>query len=95
MGSHALLAHKHLKDASLLNELQQASTNFPALPGPQPVLAIEDGTRAPLAVGHRREPTGPLNLWLEVSKRLEVFDNVHLRAVCKMLRGAVRGHSNS
>ena len=35
MGELALLARKNMGDASLLNELQQASTSFPALPGPR------------------------------------------------------------
>ena len=46
MGELALKARKHI-DASLLNELQQASTSFPALPGP----ALDNGA---LAVGHAR-----------------------------------------
>ena len=39
MGELALRTRKQLEDASLLNELQQASTSFPALPGPPPLLA--------------------------------------------------------
>ena len=47
MGELALRARKQ-EDASLLNELQQASTSFPALPGPAPLLALDNGA---LAVG--------------------------------------------
>ena len=47
MGELALRARKQ-EDASLLNELQQASTSFPALPGPPPLLALDNGA---LAVG--------------------------------------------
>ena len=46
MGYLALRARKQLGDASLLNELQQASTSFPALPGPTPLLALDNGAVA-------------------------------------------------
>ena len=42
MGELALLARKKLGNASLLNKLQQASTSFPALPGPTPLLALDN-----------------------------------------------------
>ena len=46
MGELALRARKQLGDASLLNELQQASKSFPALPGPTPLLALDNGAPA-------------------------------------------------
>ena len=48
MGELARRARKLCGDVQLLNELQQASTSFPALPGPTPLLALDNGA---LAVG--------------------------------------------
>ena len=90
MGERALKARKICNDTEPLQKLIQASEGVPALPGPPPLLAIED---KPGRV--RRDATHcvePLHLWLEVSKRLQVQDNVRMLAVSRVFPPAVRGH---
>ena len=90
MGELALLARKKHGDASLLNELQQASTSFPALPGPTPLLALDNGT---LAVGHANTIDAGLDakvMWTEVSHRLAPRDLAPLASVCQLTRRVQR-----
>ena len=70
-------------NASLLDELQQASTNFPALPGPTPLLALENGA---LAVGPAGTRPDSKEMWTEVSRRLARRDLAPLASVCQLTR---------
>ena len=66
VGELALLARRQ-GIVELLDELQQASTSFPALPGPVPLLALDNGA---LAVGQASTIDAGLDakvMWTEVS----------------------------
>ena len=81
MGELALLARKQ-GDVQLLKELQQASTSFPALPGPTPLLALDNGA---LAVGQASTIDAGLDVkvgWIEVSHRLARRDIAPLAKCC-------------
>ena len=90
MGELALRARKFFGDVQLLNQLQQASTSFPALPGPTPLLALDNGT---LAVGHANTIDAGLDakvMWTEVSHRLAPRDLAPLASVCQLTRRVQR-----
>ena len=89
VGELALLARKQ-GIVELLDELQQASTSFPALPGPTPLLALDNGA---LAVGHASTIDAGLDakvMWTEVSRRLARPDIVPLARVCQLTREVCR-----
>ena len=84
MGELALRACKHVGDVSLLNKLQQASTSFPALPGPPLLLALDNGA---LAVGQASTIDAGLDAkvaWIEVSRRLTLRNSAPLASVCQL-----------
>ena len=88
MGELALRARKLFGDVQLLNQLQQASTSFPALPGPLPLLALDNGA---LAVGQASTIGAGLDareMWTEVSRRLARRDIAPLASVCQLTRQA-------
>ena len=90
MGEVALMARKKLGDTSLLNDLQQASTSFPALPGPTPLLALDNGA---LAVGQASTIDAGLDakvVWIEVSRRLTLRNIAPLASVCQLTREACK-----
>ena len=86
MGYLALRARKFSGNVQLLNQLQQASTSFPALPGPTPLLALDNGA---LAVGQASTIDAGLDakvMWTEVSHRLARRDIAPLASVCQLTR---------
>ena len=89
VGELALLARKQ-GIVELLDELQQASTSFPALPGPTPLLALDNGA---LAVGQAGTIDAGLDakvMWTEVSHRLARRDLAPLASVCQLTREVYR-----
>ena len=84
MGYLALRARKFFGDAQLLSHMQQASTSFPALPGPTPLLALDNGA---LAVGQASIIDAGLDakvVWIEVSRRLTLRNIAPLASVCQL-----------
>ena len=85
VGELALLARKQ-GIVELLDELQQASTSFPALPGPVPLLALDNGA---LAMGHASTINAGLDakvMWTDVSRRLARRDLAPLASACQLTR---------
>ena len=94
MGYLALKARKITYDVQLLNELQQASKSFPALPGPMPLLALDNGA---LAVGQASTIDAGLDakvMWTEVSRRLARRDIAPLASVCQLTGEVCRKYSD-
>ena len=86
VGELALLARKQMGDVQLLDELQQASTSFPALPGPVPLLALDNGALAVCQDGTIDAGLDAKVMWTEVSHRLARRDRAPLASVCQLTR---------